>query len=71
MSGAEWIEEARKTLYACGSCGVTMFGRSIPGGTVIARMRPGGLIDFTCPNCPEGMLEPVVAEVPPQSWRPL
>ena len=69
MTGPEWLEVACKTLYACGSCGVTMFGHSIPGGTVVARVGARGLIEFTCPNCRAGMLEPVASDIPPQSWR--
>jgi predicted RNA-binding Zn-ribbon protein involved in translation (DUF1610 family) len=69
MTGTERLELALKTLYVCPSCGVTMFGHSIPGGTVVARIGAQGLIEFTCPKCRGGMLEPVVSDVPPQNWR--
>jgi hypothetical protein len=70
MNAREWLERASKTLYVCGSCGVTMFGQAIPAATVVARVDRQGLLEFTCPECRHGMLEAVVTDVPPQSCRP-
>jgi phage FluMu protein Com len=69
MNTREWLEGASKTLYVCGSCGVTMFGQAIPGATVVARVDRQGLLEFTCPECRDVMLEALVTDVPPQSWR--
>jgi predicted RNA-binding Zn-ribbon protein involved in translation (DUF1610 family) len=59
MSAAERLREASAMQYVCGSCGMTIFGRSIPGGSVIVRIQRDGWLEFSCPSCREGMLEPL------------
>jgi hypothetical protein len=56
-TAVERLREAYSMLYVCGFCGVTMFGRSIPGESVVARVGSGDILEFTCPCCREGILE--------------
>ena len=58
MKALRLLKLAADTLYVCGTCGTTMFGRDIPGSTVV-RATAGMLPAFACSACPDGILEPM------------